>query len=107
MISHPEPRERIYHRLESPTQTPADARLQVESGEIWGRPRRYSDIPSVKAYPGPLPPGARGIEFTTEVPPDAQTGPDYVRWTGPRPGVIVEGGYARIVARVIRSTQVP
>jgi len=32
-----------------------------------GYPARGSDIPSVKAYSGPLPPGARGVQFTTPV----------------------------------------
>lgn len=56
-----------FHRLETPTQTTADALKQVASGEIWGKPARWSDIPSVKAYRGTVPPGDRGIEFTTGV----------------------------------------
>lgn len=50
--------------------------------------------PSVDAYLGPLPPGARGIEFTTDVPPDAGAQPGYARWTGPRSGVIVDEEFA-------------
>lgn len=76
---------KVYHRLASRTQTPHDAAMQETSGEIWGRAPRDSDIPKVKAYPGPLPPGAKGIEFTTDVEPDhgsrpsLQLGPGRVR----------------------------
>lgn len=45
-----------YHRLESSKQTPADAKAQVASGEIWGLPARWSAIPCVKAYRPGLPP---------------------------------------------------
>ena len=66
-----------YHRLESPTQTWEVAAMQQASGQVWGAPARnfyQSDIPSVKAYIGPLPEGARGIEFTTSVSPTPGTG---------------------------------
>jgi hypothetical protein len=48
-------RDEFFYRVEGPTQTEEDAIMQVESGEIWGRPSRGSDIPSVKAYRGKLP----------------------------------------------------
>ncbi|MGH7719612.1 MAG: RHS repeat-associated core domain-containing protein, partial [Gemmatimonadaceae bacterium] len=96
-----------YHRRESPTQTPADARRIQESGELWGRANRGSDNPSVDAYVGPLPQGTRGIEFTTTVPPDKGTPPWRARWTGPRPGVRVEGEYAKIPVCVTKNTQCP
>lgn len=97
---------RVYHRLESPTQTPADAALQVGSGEVWGRAALSSFIPKVKAYPGPLPPGARGIESTTDVPPDPGSARKRVDWSGPRPGVAVEGDVARITVVVTKNTQI-
>ena len=95
----------IYHRLQSTTQTPVDAALQAASGELWGRTNRGGYGPSVDAYTGPLPPGTRGIEFTTDTPPDAGTPPRYARWTGPRPGVIVEGEFAKIRVAVTLNTQ--
>jgi hypothetical protein len=95
----------IYHRLETPTQTPEDAAKQEASGEIWGRPARGGAFPKVKAYTGPLPPGARGIEFTTDVPPDANCPPHVPTWRGEREGVICEGDYAKIKARVTKNTQ--
>jgi hypothetical protein len=61
---------RIYHRKESPTQTPETAKQQEISGELWGYPSITSDEPKVKAYDGPLRDGERGIEFTTDVDPD-------------------------------------
>lgn len=107
MTFHPAQTPRVYHRLESNTQTPADARRQAGSGELWGAPPWNSDIPTVKAYTGSLPPGARGVEFECHVPPDRQTSPHLARWTGPRDGVIVEGGHARVAIRVVRNTQLP
>src|SRR5438105_15684426 len=96
---------RVYHRLESRTQTPEDARLQEQSQELWGRPARGSDILKVKAWTGPLPSGVRGIEFTTDVPPQRGCPPTRGCWIGPRPGVRVEGGYAKIRIQVTRNTQ--
>jgi hypothetical protein len=86
------------------------ARLQEASGEIWGTYDRdmmggRSPFPSVDAYPGPLPAGQRGIEFVTSVPPDRDTPPYLVRWTGPRDGVTIEGDYAKIRVVVTRNTQ--
>jgi hypothetical protein len=73
-----------FHRLESPTQTSADAIEQVRSGEIWGRPARGSSIPCVKAYRNPLPSGQRGIQFTTPVAPQSGSGsPIEARWYHP------------------------
>jgi hypothetical protein len=79
-----------FHRLESPTQTRSDAVKQVASGEIWGRPARGSDIPSVKAYRNALPAGQRGVEFTTAVLPQKGSGTPYeARWYYPNtPGVL-------------------
>lgn len=98
-------RSPLYHRLASTTQTPEHAALQERSGELWGRPPRGSDIPAVKAYRGPLPPGKLGIEFTTEVEPDPWTAAHRVRWTGPRAGVIVDEEFARIRIEVVSNNQ--
>jgi hypothetical protein len=55
--------DEVYHRLESDTQTPEDAKIQTQTREIWGRPARGSNIPSVKAYRGKLPSGQRGVQL--------------------------------------------
>lgn len=95
----------IYFRVESPTQTVEDAVRQEQNGEIRGRPAQGSDFPKVKAYVGHLPPGRRGIEFTTDIVPDAGCPPAKAYWSGPRAGVIVSGGCARIKVTIIRNTQ--
>ena len=92
-------------KLAPATQTDAVAHQQEVSGEMWGRPRQYSDIPQVQAYTGPLPHGAAGVEFTTHVPPDGGTAPGHARWTGPRPGVQVHDGFAKIKVNVVKNTQ--
>jgi hypothetical protein len=100
----------VYHRRETSTQTPEVARQQEASGEIWGSCNRdqmggRSSVPSVDAYVGPLIGPQRGVEFETDVPPDRETPPWLARWTGPRPGVRIEGEYAKIRAVVTRNTQ--
>ena len=95
----------LYHRIESPTQTPLDALNQIRSGELWGQAARYSDTPSAKAYSGALPEGERGVEFTTTVPPDPGGAPGLVNWSGPRPGVELRGDYAAICIVVTKNTQ--
>jgi hypothetical protein len=97
--------ERTYHRLESPTQTPEDAQLQEESGEIWGRAPRGSLIAKVQAFAGPLPPDRRGIEFVTVVPPDFGGKPSRPEWSADRPDVGFDGEFARIRVRIIQNTQ--
>lgn len=74
-----------YHRLESPTQTSADALQQVKSGEIWGRAHKQNGaFPCVKAYPNQLPAAERGIEFTTPIPHDPNfSAPHEKRWYYP------------------------
>ncbi len=97
---------KIYHRKESPTQTPEHVRLQVHSGELWGKSPLGSDIPAAQAYLGPLPSDCRGIEFTTDTEPDSGSPPGEAYWRGPRDGVEVAGDYAKIKIKVIRNTQV-
>lgn len=98
-----------YHRVESPTQTSADAKAQVASGEIWGRPARGSNIPSVKAYRNQLPANRRGIEFITQVTPSKGSGSLFeARWYYGDPGVLQNSaGFAVIPATVTKNTQVP
>jgi hypothetical protein len=96
-----------YHRLESPTQRPEIAALQVSTGEIHGRAPRWSDIPAVKAYRGRLPPGTRGVEFMTTITPYSDPHPRLVRWLIHTPGVLtVEDGVVAIPVIVTANTQV-
>jgi len=100
----------VYHRVESPSQSPEIASLQESSGEIWGTFNRdmmggRSGSPSVDAYVGPLRTGARGVEFVTDVPPDRHTPPWLARWTGPRDGVIIDGEFAKLRVMVTKNTQ--
>jgi hypothetical protein len=50
-----------------------------------------SDIPAVKAYQGPIPPGASGVQFYTPVPPTTvfPGSGNQVWWTG-KPGTVHE-----------------
>ncbi len=96
---------KVYHRLASPTQTEVDAAAQETSGEIWGHPSTWSGIPKEKAYAGPLPPDKRGVEFWTSVPPDPGGAPGRPEWSGPRPGVAVEVGIAKLACKVTKNTQ--
>jgi hypothetical protein len=71
---------------------PHENDLICSSGQLWGRARRnfYAGlIPAVKAWSGPLPANAVGIEFYCNVEPDRGSVPGEPEWTGPRPGVIV------------------
>mmetsp|Transcript_5930 Transcript_5930/g.16106 ORF Transcript_5930/g.16106 Transcript_5930/m.16106 type:complete len:135 (+) Transcript_5930:164-568(+) len=94
-----------FHRLKSPTQSDEVARQQLESGEMWGRPRQFSEIPQVQAYIGKLEDGREGMEFMTSVAPDKGTAPGHARWTGPRDGVRVEEGFAKIPITIVRNAQ--
>lgn len=72
----------LYHRRESPTQDPQTARMQEESGEIWGYPPKPGgQFARVKAYSGALPVGVRGVEFITPVRPDLNTPPGFAFWS--------------------------
>jgi hypothetical protein len=94
-----------YHRIRSPTQTTDDAGRQEATAEIWGKEARGGNRPKVKAYVGPLPEGSSGIEFETDVAPDRGCPPGQAYWSGPRPGVVVDGDYAKISVTVTRNTQ--
>ena len=95
-----------YHRLLSTTQTTDLAQRQQQSGEVWGEAPWGSNIPKVKAYVGELPPGRAGIEFTTDTPPDPNCPPGHAYWSGPRGGVEVVGGSAKIRVTVTKTVQV-
>lgn len=95
----------IYHRLESLTQTSEDAKQQVISQEIWGRPPRGSEMAKVKAYVGSLPTGARGIEFTTDIELDPGSPPGHAYWSGPRTGVKLQGDFAILKVLTIINRQ--
>jgi hypothetical protein len=59
-----------------------------------------SDIPSVKAYEGPLPENARGIEFSTPVEPYPYGVPGKPTWPRGHPGVLdIDGDTVGIPAR--------
>ncbi len=99
-----------YHRSESPTQTPAIAARQEASGELWGGVPQFGSFPAVQAFSGPLPPGARGVEFVTAVPPDRGSPPSQAYWRRPRPGVVIEveadgREYAKIKVVVTKNSQ--
>ena len=93
-----------FYRLEGLTQTPATAAMQEASGEVWGTTARGGLYPSVAAYQGPLPEGARGIEFTTGVKPsDIGLGKpgNIAIWRQGSPGVHDAGNdYVKIAANV-------
>jgi hypothetical protein len=95
----------IYHRTESPTQTPEDARRQEERREIWGVEHNRSSITRVRAYVGRLPKGARGVEFDTDVSPDDGSPPGEARWTAPRLGIIVEDRVAKLSVSSVENRQ--
>jgi len=82
----------VYHRR--PTD-PKEVLVVAATRELHGKAARNiyaSDIPAVKAYQGPLPPGMPGYEFTTTVAPDPGSPGVHrlggqVNWSGDRPGV--------------------
>jgi len=95
-----------YHRFTSSTQTLEDIEKQIESLEIWGKaPNNVykSDIPKVKAFIGKLPKGKKGIEFTTDVPPDPNTPPYLATWSGNRPGVKTQDEYAKLKVLTVKA----
>ena len=57
------------------------------------------------AYIGPLPPGRRGIEFITEVEPDAGAPPGQANWSRARSGVEIAGDFAKIKIKIRKNTQ--
>jgi hypothetical protein len=78
-------------------------RRQQESGELWGKPDRGSDFPSVDAWTGPLPDGEPGVEFWTDVKPDDGQPPGRAKWRGPRLGVRIDGEWAKIRGTITKT----
>ena len=79
-----------FHRRSEPQ--PDEVAKIATSDQIWGRARRnfYAGLfPAVKAWDGPLPEDAIGVEFYTDVPPDPWSVPGWPEWTQGRPGVIM------------------
>lgn len=71
---------------------PEEVEAICSSGQLRGRPRRnfFAGLfPAVKAWDGPLPEGAIGIEFYTNVSPDPWSVPGWPEWTQGQPGVLV------------------
>jgi HEAT repeat protein len=98
----------VYHRLESSSQTIEVAKLQEESLEIWGGvSKNYSGskIPIVKAHRGFLPKGSRGIEFTTNIPPDSETRPPFAYWNGNREELTIKGDMAILKVLTVNNFQ--
>jgi hypothetical protein len=95
-----------FHRL---VDSPELARKIMASNELWGKSPRnifQSDIPKVKAYAGPLPPDAIGIEFETEVRPDNGCVPTKPTWSAKprRRGIECDGEYAKIKVNILKQT---
>lgn len=105
--SEPPARYGPFHRVESDTQTPADAAAQEVSSEVWGRIARSGSWPAVKAFDGPLAAGQRGIEFYTDAQPDPMGHPQKPRWSGDglNEAVRTEDGFAKISVVIVRNTQ--
>ena len=100
----PLPQYGPFHRLASPTQTTADTQKIIDSGELWGGPGRFSDTPMVQAHAGPLPEGAQGFEFYTDVAPNLNDVPWRANWSSTNPGVVMRqnGDYAAIPIVITR-----
>jgi|tagenome__1003787_1003787.scaffolds.fasta_scaffold20793149_1 hypothetical protein len=95
-----------YHRTGT-TQDNETIRKQAQTDEIWGKPNRGSDFPSVDAWIGELDPDDYGIEFWTDVEPDRGQPPYRARWRGPREGVRVEDGWAKMRVRITKARYQP
>jgi hypothetical protein len=86
----PDARFGPFHRRCEPR--PKEVEQITASGQIWGRVRRNffaGLIPAVKAWDGPLPADAVGVEFFTDVQPDSSSVPGWPEWTEGSRGVIV------------------
>ena len=92
----------FYRLRNASTQSDAVAMLQQQSHQIWGRAARWSYLRSVKAYVGPLPLNAQGIEFMTAITPSRIT-PQNAFWDEGSPGVTINAqGYAVIQVTVTK-----
>jgi hypothetical protein len=84
-----------FHRRCEPR--PEEVDQVLASLQLWGKPRRniYAGlVPAVKAWEGPLPANAVGVEFYTDVEPDPWSVPGWPEWSqGQRGVVIIERDY--------------
>jgi hypothetical protein len=69
-----------YHRFQTRKQTAALALVQQAEGRVCGKPPNWGGAPSVKAYPGPLAPRERGVEFSTDLQPSFSSTPYVIYW---------------------------
>jgi hypothetical protein len=101
---------KTYYRLGDTVET---MQKVIDSGELWGRaPKNIfsSDIDKVKAWgEGTLPEDqyGNGFEFKTTTPPDKNGVPGKPTWSGNRPGVVNEDGWAKIKIEVTKDTITP
>lgn len=79
-------------------------RAVLESGELWGRPPRNSDIRAVQAFSGPLPDLERGFEFFAVAEPDRPDGP-VMYWRARADGNVLGDDWARIRVLVTKVRQ--
>lgn len=97
-----------YHRIEAGTkrsQSPDVALKQLHTQEIWGQSSYYTGTAAVKAKPGPLPEGANGVEFETDVPPTAGTSTDAESyWYHDQPDVTLDPTetFAKLKVKITR-----
>jgi len=88
------------------TQSEPVADLMISTKKVCGTVGRFSYVPTVRAYLGPLPATQKGIQFTTDVRPTSiqpnKPGSD-VLWRQGAPGVTTEdnGRLACIAATII------
>jgi hypothetical protein len=63
-----------------------DADLMIGTGKVCGTVGRFNNVPTVRAYLGPLPATQKGIQFTTDVKPTSiqpsKPGSDVLRRQG-------------------------
>ncbi|WP_406292827.1 hypothetical protein OG948_00485 [Embleya sp. NBC_00888] len=102
-----------FKRIESKTQTDADAALMQDSGQLWGQGKPggfFGSEARAEVWPGALKPGERGVEMYTPIKPRG-TGPWGPTWPIGSPGTIkaVENGLDTVKVPVIitKNTQIP
>ncbi|MFJ8744141.1 RHS repeat-associated core domain-containing protein [Embleya sp. NPDC127516] len=98
-----------YHRSSSRTQTDELALTQQGNRQLWGREPQHGMWPAAEAHGGPLPAGARGVEFTTPIRP---TGPGRygAEWEVEKSAGVIgtrQDDFAKIPIMITRNTQIP
>jgi hypothetical protein len=106
---NPQPRVYRFYRVESSTQRPDHATAIETSGNLQGSAPRGSDFDQVQGYWGDLPPGTRGMQLETTIPPGAagdETQGAMMRWYRGAEGVTDQpNGRVSIPVRVIENSQ--